>query len=99
MKGIECYRQGDVVLIPVKQLPKGLTKKDNVLAYGEVTGHKHLMTKGDVFTNGQRQYVVLEQPTELVHEEHSPQTIQKGVYQVNIKNELDLLGQVRAVSD
>lgn len=40
------YRQGDVLLIPVKDLPEGLEKSRtdrgfNVLAYGEVTGHAH----------------------------------------------------------
>lgn len=43
------YRQGDVLLIPVDDIPNGAKKvqRDNgrvILAYGEVTGHAHAIT-------------------------------------------------------
>lgn len=42
---MKIYRQGDVLLIKVTELPKrckDITPKDRiVLAYGEVTGHAH----------------------------------------------------------
>lgn len=42
----QIIRQGDVILVPVRSLPSGLTpipldKGRIVLAYGEVTGHAH----------------------------------------------------------
>ncbi|HVI92322.1 MAG TPA: hypothetical protein VM659_28790 [Dongiaceae bacterium] len=45
-KQLHPYRQGDVILIPRKDIPEGMpeAKKDNdatVLALGEVTGHRH----------------------------------------------------------
>lgn len=42
---MKMYRQGDVLLVEVKDIPKrakDITPKDRiVLAYGEVTGHAH----------------------------------------------------------
>ena len=42
---LETYRQGDVLLRRVSQLPDGAVKSPKtdriVLAYGEVTGHAH----------------------------------------------------------
>ena len=35
------YRQGDILLKSVSQLPKGIKKKNLILAYGEATGHCH----------------------------------------------------------
>ena len=49
------YRQGDVYIIGVDKLPKGLKKKekDNCLAYGEVTGHQHEVFNGEVLCDDQ----------------------------------------------
>lgn len=99
MVGTIAYRQGDVVLKKINNLPGGLTLKDRVVAYGEVTGHKHLFEKGNVYTDGEQQYVVLEEPTLLLHEEHHKQLIPKGIYSVNIKREVNLLDEVKTVLD
>jgi len=99
-KKIEAYRQGDVVLMKINELPKGLKEKDNVLALGEATGHSHKLIDGKTFIGeNNQQYVLLEQETELIHDEHAQQTIPKGVYQVNIKREVNLLNEVRQVMD
>lgn len=44
------WRQGDVGLIKVANIPATAkeVKHDGVLAYGEVTGHKHQLTDGKV---------------------------------------------------
>jgi len=42
------YRQGDVIIRKVDNIPTNLEKNENILAYGEVTGHKHKIIKGDV---------------------------------------------------
>jgi hypothetical protein len=36
-------RQGDIFFIPVTELPRGIKRgrKDNIIAYGEITGHGH----------------------------------------------------------
>ena len=97
----KAYRQGDVVLKPVSKLPSGLKLKDNILAYGESTGHKHQF-RGDkvkTYTDGQKQYCVLEEEAILDHEEHHKQTLPKGVYEVEIQREVDLVGVARQVMD
>ena len=96
----KAYRQGDVVLVKIDELPKGLKEKDNVLALGEVTGHSHRLLGGKTLIgDNKQQYVLLEQESELIHDEHAQQTIPKGIYQVNIKREVDLLNEVRQVMD
>lgn len=48
-----CARQGDVLLIQVKEIPSGFqsrTDKKTILAYGEVSGHHHRF-EGDRVTS------------------------------------------------
>lgn len=42
------YRQGDVALFKVDSIPVGKKEKKPILAYGEVTGHRHEIIEGDV---------------------------------------------------
>jgi hypothetical protein len=52
-------RQGDVALIPTKISVKGQTDEKRVVAYGEVSGHHHVLV-GDakLITSDGRMYVV-----------------------------------------
>lgn len=78
-------RQGDVYLKLVKSLPKGLTKKkDNILVYGETSGHAHRLntTVLSVFEGDDGMFVELDKPTDLVHEEHNTINVKPGVYKV-----------------
>jgi hypothetical protein len=98
----EHFRQGDVLLIKLDELPSGLVLKDKVLAYGEVTGHKHRFESEQVcvFKDGQeQQFVKVEKTSPLLHEEHGTINVPKGVYRVVLQRELDLLGVVRQVLD
>lgn len=93
-------RQGDVFLKKVSKLPTGLKKKDNILAYGEVTGHKHqVVGKAIVLTDGTTQYVDVQSEAELIHEEHQKHLLQKGAYKVILQREVNLLGEVKKVMD
>lgn len=87
------FRQGDVLLKAVDFLPGGLIRKDGVLAYGEVTGHKHQFKDDNtiVFTDEEgRQFVqVVDEESELKHEEHENLSIPKGNYEVVIQKEFD----------
>jgi hypothetical protein len=66
------YRQGDIILEPIKDLdPKKLTaRRDNVLAIGEATGHRHWLDTAfpaiyeDDYGN---EYVKLIEDAVLVH--------------------------------
>jgi len=57
-----------------------------VLAYGEKTGHRHVLTDGAVYEahgpRGQQTFVQLESPARLVHDEHAMIDIPPGVYEV-----------------
>jgi len=47
------YRQGDVLLIPVSEIPADLKSskpKKVILAYGEVSGHHHRFENGNVIS-------------------------------------------------
>jgi hypothetical protein len=84
-------RQGDVLLLPVDELPAGRhrTLPGGVVAEGEATGHAHAITgparvvtstrrggAGDLFV------VVHTDGATLRHEEHDPITLAAGVYRV-----------------
>lgn len=90
------YRQGDVLLVAVKEIPKAAkpAKPDNgrwILAYGEVTGHHHSFTaeKGvELVTTEQADElrvwlsVTTAEPVPLIHQEHDTILIPPGEYRV-----------------
>lgn len=95
MKKKAHYRQGDVLLRPVKAIPddaKHQEVKDRiVLAYGEVTGHAHAihdLENVDVFVgaNGEM-YLQVKSDASLVHEEHATIALPAGNYERVIQRE------------
>lgn len=76
---MNSYRQGDVCLIEVQNIPRDAkaTKADKrgvVLMEGEQTGHHHrFKDNGDVMLlerNGGERFVRVKKPSALTHEEH-----------------------------
>lgn len=99
------YRQGDILLVAVSQLPSEVVPEqrqgDIILALGEVTGHAHRIRAVECHAwniAGQR-YLVVDQPVVLSHEEHGAISVAPGVYQVVQQKELDLSGEWRRVVD
>jgi len=91
-------RQGDVLLVKCEKV-KGI-KKDNVLAIGEVTGHKHVITgQATVLIHEGQQFLDVKGKTELVHEEHDTLEIPEGFYAVKLQREYDVVQGVRQVMD
>ena len=84
-------RQGDVFIVPLNELPDGLTGARPVLAEGEVTGHSHRISDpatAQVLVRQNRMYLrVTASSATIVHEEHGPLTIPKGSYEVRIQRE------------
>lgn len=94
------WRQGDVLLKRIPELPTGERKKrDNAtLAYGEVTGHSHAVAIEDralaevleigdgLYMHVGEQGISLEGIT-IQHEEHGPITLPPGDYEVTIQRE------------
>ena len=83
------YRQGDVLLVPVNEVPKGAKRmrpKRVVLAEGEVTGHVHELVGGRVDLYQDKAEVVfakiMDSASELKHAEHATQVIEPGIYRI-----------------
>lgn len=101
----KMYRQGDVLLIETTITEDELADAEQVnpeqgktvLAYGEVTGHCHVM-EADVaqlfkLATG-KEVVIVGEPTELVHGtlhggagDHNPIAVEAGVYESRIARE------------
>ena len=114
-KRAEMGRQGDVLLVPVKELPATAKPLPNggwengrlVLMHGEVTGHAHAFY-GPCRPNVRMfrddaagtSYVVIENaPAQLRHEEHSTIDFAPGVYAMPPQLEYDLMEGARQVAD
>lgn len=95
------YRQGDVLLVPTQKVEGAVEKGKAVLALGEVSGHSHRFNEAQFVSgpDGLAQTVILEKPTELIHEEHDTQTIPAGKYQVVIQRRVNVLGEIKRVLD
>lgn len=90
------YRQGDVLLIeeriPRSWLPVRMAKVARdagrlVLAYGEVTGHAHVIDAPEgeavqLSDKDNRRFLKLMSDVDLVHEEHDTIKVPKGTYRV-----------------
>ena len=100
-------RHGDLSFHPIKELPKGLKEVQHkgsfVLAEGEHTGHKHVVTseKMKIFQDASGRYVLqFGSPAKIAHEEHTTITLQPGIYVQEIEQERDpFLDRIKEVLD
>ncbi len=79
------YRQGDLLIemIPKRTFSQYAKRIENkVLAFGEVTGHSHRLTGGELWSDRGEMIAVLDQPTPVIHEEHDTITLPEGTYRV-----------------
>lgn len=94
------FRQGDVLLEPVTQVPNYMVEDVNIverkkgrliLALGEATGHAHaIKTKGvTMYRGGSLTFLEVLEKATLEHEEHGPITIEPGTYQVVMQRQQD----------
>lgn len=101
------YRHGDVDIHGIEKLPKGLKEVKHsgsfVLAYGEVTGHKHVISGAglQIFQDDKgRTYIKVPQKAEVTHEEHRKIEILPGLYEQKQEREFDYFSNsVRRVVD
>ena len=90
MAGSTMYRQGDVLIVAVEWVPPNafpvLTEDDRVVvAYGEATGHAHVLESDDVqlFEHAATQFVhVGSSGAALVHDEHETIALPEGTYRI-----------------
>ncbi len=81
------YRHGDVLIKKVRRLPTDVKKKRHVvLAEGEITGHSHRIKErgaATLFSDTRHLYLRVEAAcATVVHEEHGPIELPKGLYRV-----------------
>lgn len=109
----KLVRQGDLLLREVSK-SKGEKVADNkyTLAFGEISGHHHDIV-GDVTIfkqEGEHQgnlvgqgngllTIQVNSEAQLTHQEHDHLTIPKGVYEVVMQREFDVVEGIRAVLD
>lgn len=100
-------QQGDV-WIEATAIPNDAKKispveRGYVLAYGEVTGHAHVLEEIEnieMYELNGLTYIRVKKPTRLVHEEHNPITLPKGEYQFGQISEFDhFTEEARKVAD
>lgn len=90
-------RQGDVLIIPVKEIPKDTAPikgdgKITTVMLGEATGHHHSFYEPVEFTEQQRtgrRFLRLVEPAALRHQEHDPIELPPGKYEVLRQNEFE----------
>lgn len=100
------YRQGDVLVVRVAAVPAEATEARRehgriILAHGEVTGHAHAIVSPDAapfMTPEGELYIVVDEVSELLHEEHAPITLEPGAYKVVRQREY-LPEEIRNVAD
>jgi len=94
-RNMKQFRQGDVLIERIEALPENLKdyKRDNgriILAYGEVTGHAHAIdeeTAKSFVNEAGELFIEVDEPAEIVHEEHAAIPLPTGVYRITHQRE------------
>jgi hypothetical protein len=81
------WRHGDVFIAAVDSIPaRAIARPNGVLAYGEATGHSHRIEKpgsSELWELGDQLYLrVTADFARVVHQEHKPITLPRGIYRV-----------------
>ena len=98
---MNILRHGDISFHEIDKLPTGLTeiahKGEMVLALGETTGHRHVLTveRSKILESKWYKdasggyYVSLSAPATVTHEEHKLIEVPAGIYKINNEQEFD----------
>src|SRR3990167_11391637 len=82
----KMYRHGDLLIKRTDKIPSDVEElKTRTLAHGEVTGHHHTLMGGKIktFSKGtEPQYLLVEQESQLTHQEHKTILIEQGTYEI-----------------
>jgi hypothetical protein len=86
------WRQGDVLIFAVDAIPQGAARRrDCVLAEGELTGHSHRIDQpgtAELYEHKAMLYLrILASEAKVVHQEHGPITLSRGLYAVRQQRE------------
>jgi|SRR3972149_2246018 len=96
-------RQGDILLeetnLEDHKNKKLLCTGRRVLAYGEVTGHSHVLDGEIQYYENNGTIICQIEEGVLVHEEHGNIDFPKGTYMVIKQREYDIMSGIRPVID
>lgn len=99
------YRQGDLLFVELDATERPQPTRlvpDGVLAYGEATGHAHVLETSEqarAFVDELNQMLIeAETQAKITHPEHGVLTLEPGLYRVVQQREWDA-EQIRYVSD
>jgi len=86
------WRHGDVMIAAARAIPEGAKLQPNtVLAYGEITGHSHRIQdprSAELWEQGGMLFLnVTADSATVIHEEHKPITLGRGLYRVWMQRE------------
>lgn len=95
MKQPKIYRQGDVLIEQIAELPKALKRQKGriILALGEATGHHHAIEERDAAdwwkadADGADHFLTVKTETAVTHQEHAPIVLPPGNYRVRRQRE------------
>jgi hypothetical protein len=81
------FRHGDVLIQKVSKLPKDVQRlRHRTLAHGELTGHSHQIREAEgvaLWQSVSELFLRIDSPhATVVHQEHAPIEIPKGIYRV-----------------
>jgi len=87
------FRQGDILIKKVSQIPKSATKKkDNIILRGESSGHAHRLNFGNIYNWNGSLFLDAYDDATITHEEHGTIELERGIYEVVRQRESDPIG-------
>lgn len=97
----KTWQQGDVIGKRLISLPTGesklISKGKLILALGETTGHFHGLYEenSELRQYGDTMVLDLKEEATLIHQEHGPITLEKGIWEVGKVQEYDYYAQMK----
>ncbi len=106
----KVIRQGDVMLVPIAELPKNLHPAPDengriIIAHGEVTGHHHSFAMSDRIAmfredgSGGGLFLMAQGPVALEHQEHETIPVAPGAWEVRRQRTVTSTGASMRVAD
>lgn len=92
-------RQGDILYVPIEEIPQAYIDNDGIVSEGEIAGHMHTLEgcqqKYTDIDNEYLQYTeVFDNGCKLDHPDHGVSSIPKGKYRIISQREYRYQGEV-----
>jgi len=104
MKKKQCYRHGEILLVKIDKLPKGLKVSESKVIINGSHSNAHTINNGKLYFAKEGDFIfgyLVAKNTSLLHPEHSPKIgdakIKDGVYQLVKQNEFTPQGLIPVI--